>query len=120
LSTKVTLQNDKIHIGWLGRFSGTKGAWDFIKIAGALNLLFPNLVFHMLAPLPDDKDVELIDGSILLTGVYLNTLIQTYQLQKGIGGAASSVRIGRKEKPNIRTCDFYADVQSGIIDRSSE
>ena len=84
LSNKLTLQNEKIHIGWLGRFSGSKGAWDFIKIASALNLLFPNLVFHMLAPLPVDSDVELIDGNIQQTGVYLNTLIQIYQLQNNL------------------------------------
>lgn len=85
ISSKITIENNRVNIGWIGRFTYGKGAWDFLDIANNLNKLFPNsLHFHMLAPLPTEDDYDLINQLVVKTKEYLNQKINDYHLAEHI------------------------------------
>jgi glycosyltransferase involved in cell wall biosynthesis len=84
ITNKIELDKSKIHIGWVGRFTASKGAWDFIKLASELKQEFPNVHFHMLAKLPNELDHEIIDGEIVSTQIYLEHLMQKHNLSNCI------------------------------------
>lgn len=81
---KVPLNPQKIKIGWLGRFSQSKGAWDFLHLAGALQRRHNNLEFHMLAPLPGENDLERMNGQLVSSKQFLNSLVEKYNLDNSL------------------------------------
>lgn len=83
-ANKIELDKNKIHVGWVGKFTTAKGPWDFLELASQLHLEFPNVHFHMLAKLPTETDMELIDEQIIPTKIYLQQLIEKYQLSSCI------------------------------------
>jgi glycosyltransferase involved in cell wall biosynthesis len=84
ITNKINLDKNKIHIGWVGKFTTAKGPWDFLELASRLHQEFPQVHFHMLAKLPTEKAMELINGQITPTKIYLQQLIEKYQLSNCI------------------------------------
>lgn len=80
ISNKIELDKSKIHVGWVGKFTAAKGAWDFIQLASELKQEYPNFHFHMLAKLPDELECEIIDGEVIPTKIFINHLIQKHNL----------------------------------------
>lgn len=75
-----------IEIGWVGRFSTSKGAWDFIEMARQAITLHPDktLRFHMVGKLPDENAIEWIGGKPVHLKQYLHDLIQASGLKNHI------------------------------------
>ncbi len=84
IANKTELDKSKIHVGWVGKFTTAKGAWDFIKLASELKQELPNVHFHMLAKLPSKLDIEIIDGETLSTKIHIEHLIQKHNLTECI------------------------------------
>ena len=80
IANKIELDKNKINIGWVGKFTAAKGPWEFLELASKLHQEFPQVHFHMLAKIPTELDIELIDEQYIHTKIYLQTLIEKYQL----------------------------------------
>ena len=72
---KIQLDNSKIHIGWVGKFTTNKGAWDFLTVAKRILETFPNIQFHMLAPLPSASSSDFVNGKVINVQTYLTNFI---------------------------------------------
>ena len=80
IANKVELDKTKLHVGWVGKFTTAKGAWDFLDLVAKLHEKFPQIQFHMLAKLPSESDVEIINGTQQYTLNFLNQFIQQNNL----------------------------------------
>ena len=82
IANKIQLDKNSIHVGWIGKFTKAKGAWDFIELASQLYKEFSHVHFHMLAKLPQESDMEIIDGNVVSTQVYIQQLIEKHNLSE--------------------------------------
>ena len=82
IANKIELDKDSIHVGWVGKFTAAKGAWDFIELASKLCNEFSHVHFHMLAKFPQESDIEKIDDNFVSTQVYLQQLIEKHNLSE--------------------------------------
>lgn len=82
LTNKFKLNNSNLNVGWVGRFSKEKGAYDFLDVAGLIAQNLPNVEFHMLSPMPKDNEFEsLPDGSRILRKTFISNLIKKNKLE---------------------------------------
>lgn len=84
IENKIDLDDKILKIGWLGRFSKSKGAWDFINLAGEVIKTYPSIQFHMLAPIPDSSSRERVNGNLIPTKELLESLIKDNNLDKNL------------------------------------
>ncbi len=77
--------NSILKVGWVGRFTRAKGAYDFLEVAGEIKKSYANVEFHMLAPLPNENEFEfLAGGTKVLKRKYIDDLILRYGLENNV------------------------------------
>lgn len=86
---EFTVIGDEIIIGMIGQLTTLKGAWDFITMAGAVQVALPDMKmrFVLVAPIPE-KNISHQGITERLTGVFsspVHPLDEAYDLASRVG-----------------------------------